>query len=89
MKLRTMLLLFVAIQPALVFLHIYRNNLSIRHNYTYQKRVALRDSLLRKKEQCNQKLCSLQNQQKIKKYAQNFLGMEKVKLRQIKKLDHA
>ena len=89
MRPRTILLLFVAIQPVLIFFHIYRNNLSIRHTYTYQKRVAQRDNLLRKKEQLTQQLCNLQNQQKIKEYAQNFLGMEKVKLRQIKKLDHA
>ena len=89
MRSKTMLLLFVAIQPIFVFFHIYKNNISIRYNYTYQKRIALRDKLLKNKEQFTQRLCQLQNKQKIKEYAQNFLGMEKVKLRQIKKLDHA
>ena len=89
MRSRTAFILFIAAQPIFIFLHIYKNNVFIRHTYAYQKKVARKNELLKKKEQLNQQLCQLENKQKIKEYAQNFLCMEKVKLNQIKKLDHA
>lgn len=90
MRPKVFFIVFIALQPLFIFLHIYRNNSFIRLNFAYQKNLSLKNNLMKKKEQLCQQLAQLQNKQEIKKYAQNFLGMEKItKLRKIKKLDHA
>lgn len=86
MKKRTFLVIFVTTNIVFIVLHIHKNTLIIKASYQKQRLEKEKAKLEAQKDTLNQQIHQLQNPSHIKKYAQEKLHMQKVKLHQIKKL---
>lgn len=83
-KQTTFIVTFVATNVLFIFLQIHKNGLFIKESFRQQKLAAHRSELEREKAQLTHQLCALKSHQKIKEFAHTELGMNPVKLTQIK-----
>lgn len=88
MKRNLFALLFVGTHIVFIILQIHRHTLYIQYSYQKQKNEKAYDNLLKEKEMLAYELHTLHNNETIKKYAQNDLGMMPTNLKQIKKVVH-
>ena len=86
MKRRSFLVLAIAINIALIFLQIYKYHCWIYQQYKRQEQECIIVQQQKKKANLIQELCALQDPRNIKEYAIKKLGMQKVRLAQIKRL---
>lgn len=86
MKRSTAIIIFIGTQLFLILLQIHKQSLVVRYSYTKQKYEQEKQELLNKKQELINSLYTLQNQQRIKEFATEKLGMKPVRLKQIKRL---
>jgi cell division protein FtsL len=79
--------IFVCTQVFLVFFQIHKHSKIIRLSYQKQKNEQKREELTHQIQALTQQLYRLKEQSSIKQFAQEQLGMKKIKISQIKKLD--
>ena len=79
---RFLTILFL-ITISLIFLKIYQHNLLIRLNYEKQRIENKKNELKRKKNELLVEYFKLKNQHRVKKLAQENLGLKPIKLSQI------
>ena len=87
MKRSLFISLFIGTNIFFVFLQIHRHSLFIKVSYEKQRQEKIKTELAQKKQNLIHELYSLKDRGAIKKFAEAELGMHKVKLNQIKKLN--
>ncbi len=88
MKRNVFALLFVGTHIIFIVLQIHRHTLYIKYSYQKQKNEKIYENLLKEQEMLTYELHTLHNNETIKKYAQNELGMMPTNLKHIKKVAH-
>jgi len=86
MKRRGFLIFALFLNIGFVFLHIYKYSCWAQETYHKQQQEKEKNRLLRKKETLSRELCMLKDPTYVKRYAMNKLGMQKIRLNQIKRL---
>lgn len=84
MKKKGLLITFICSQILMIFLYIHKESMYIKYTYEVQKLEKCKKDLILEKQNINQKIQLNQNKKEIKKFAQNNLGMKKIKFNQIK-----
>lgn len=80
--------IFIFTQLFFIFFYIYQNSYAIKLSYQKQKQEKQISTLRTKKQKLKQELIYLKDKDVIKKFAQEDLNLQLIKLNQIKKLDH-
>jgi len=88
MKRNLFALLFIGTHIIFIVLQIHRHTLYIQYSYQKQKNEKMYDNLLKQQEMLAYELHTLHNNETIKKYAQNELGMMPTNLKHIRKVTH-
>ena len=88
MKKLAFALIFIGTNLFFIFFHVYKNSKLTEFSFNKQRYEKERTKLQNKKELLTQQLQYLQNRSTIKQFAQNELGMEKIKLSTIKTIPH-
>jgi len=78
---------FIATHIFFIFFQIHKHSKVIHLSYNKQKGEQQKEQLTQQIQQLTQKLYGLKERSAIKKYAQQKMGMRKVRLSQVKKLD--
>ncbi len=86
-KNRLWLVLFVSTNLLFVLLQIYKQSIFVKRAYAQQRLEQQKKQLLKRKSQLTSELHVQQAHDKIKQFATERLGMSKVDLKQIKKLE--
>lgn len=87
MKKKLFIFLFIIVHLFFVFSQIHKQSYFIQLSYEQQKYKKLEIELIEKKQQLKYELQLAQNSNQIKKNAIQKLGMQKVPLNKIKKLE--
>lgn len=77
---------FLLLQLFLVFFEIHRQSQIIKFSYKNQKLTKYKSELLLKQQKLNQAISSEKKLSKIKEFAINNLGMQKIQLNKLKTL---
>ncbi len=80
------ILLFAAIQILIVILHISKQSLWVKISYTTQKYEHQLANIAQQKKIVLHQLYELKNPKEIKKYAQEHLGMQSIKMGTLKRI---
>lgn len=80
------LLSIIAIHISFIILQIYKHTQYITHTYRIQKSEQKKNTLMKKKQALMQQLYTLKDRDRIKKFACTMLGMQSVRIHQVKKL---
>jgi len=78
--------LFIITHVFFVFLQVHKHALFIKKSYKKQKNEKLLASLYKKKEQLSHQLYTLKEHNTLKKFAHETLGMDELRVNNIKKL---
>ncbi len=81
------LILFIAMQCLFIILHISKQSIWIKMSYTTQKYETAIKKLHEQKKELLHTLYELQNPKEIKRYAQEKLGMNPLKISAIKRIN--
>lgn len=84
MKAPITIALFLGANVILLFLHIHKTSVLVAESYRKQKNEHAKDDLVKKKDLLIQQLYTAKNHAAIKGFAMKKLGMEPVRLSQIK-----
>lgn len=84
MKVSLTVALFIGVNVMLLFLQIHKTSMLVAQSYRKQKNEHILDELAKQKQSLTQQLFSAKNHAAIKSYASKNLGMEPVRLSQIK-----
>ena len=84
MNRRTFILIFIACNILIVFLHIHNNTNITRQLYRKQRNEKTKEELLQKKAAAIRTLYAMKNPSSIKQFATEQLAMQKIALNQIK-----
>ena len=79
--------IFVTTHIFFIFFQIHKHSKIIRLSYQKQKSEQKREQLVQRVQELTQQLYALKEQSSIKQFAQEMLGMKKIKLSQIKKIE--
>ncbi len=79
--------IFVATHIFFIFFQIHKHSKIIRLSYQKQKSEQKREQLVQRVQELTQQLHALKEKSSIKKFAQETLGMQKIKLSQVKKIE--
>lgn len=79
--------IFLGTQVFLVFFQIHKHSKMIRLSYQKQKSEQRKEQLVQQVQSLTQQLYVLKEQSSVKQFAQEHLGMKKIKISQVKKLD--
>lgn len=83
------LLFFVGTNLLLILFQIYKNAIFVERAYAQQRLEREKKQLIKHKAQLISELHAQQAHDKIKQFAVTQLGMRKIELKQIKKLEQA
>jgi cell division protein FtsL len=83
------LVLFVGTNLLLILLQIYKNSIFVEKAYAQQRLEREKKQLIKHKSQLISELHAQQAHDKIKQFAVTQLGMRKIELKQIQKLEQA
>lgn len=86
MKKGLFIVLFLSLHVLFIFLQIFKYSAWAKETYKRQQLEKEKKNLLAKKESLLQQFCMLKDPVVVKKYAQNVLGMEPIRIQQIKQL---
>lgn len=81
--------IFVLVNLFFIFFLVFKNSRIVELTFSKQKREKEKIALIKHKEQIEQKLLLAQSRGAIKEYANNYLGMDRIKLKDIKQLPQA
>jgi len=84
MKPNVTIALVVGVNVILLFLHIHKSSVLVAESYRKQKNEHLKQELSKKKDMLTQSLYTAKNHTAIKNFATKKLGMEPIRLSQIK-----
>lgn len=79
--------IFVATHVFFIFFQIHKHSKIIRLSYQKQKSEQKQEQLTQTVQELTHQLYALKEKSSIKQFAQDMLGMKKIKLSQVKKLD--
>ena len=88
MKRTVFALVFIGTHIIFIVLQVHRHSLYIQYSYQKQKNEKLYENLIKEKEMLTYELHTLHNNDAIKQYAQNKLGMIPTNLQHIKRIAH-
>lgn len=86
MKRRSFILIVVLLNLSFVFLQIYKYSQWAQETYFKQQQEKKRGELVKKRELLLKELCMLKDPAAIKKHAAEKLGMQKVRINQVKSI---
>ncbi len=86
MSKKTFLFTVLGAQLLFVFLLIHKSSQFIKESYKKQKLEVIKNELAHTKEQYTNQLYALKNPTMIKKFAQEQLGMQPIKISQLKRI---
>lgn len=87
MKAKVTIALVIGVNVTLLFLHIHKSSVLVAESYRKQKNEHLKQELSKKKDTLTQNLYTAKNHTTIKNFATKKLGMEPIRLSQIKSYD--
>lgn len=88
MKTRLFLALFVCIQIFFIFFHLHKQSSLIELAYQKQKNETVLAELIEQRKQLTHELQTLKNPSLVKKFAQEELHMEPIKMSALKKVSY-
>lgn len=86
MKKKTILFIFIAGHLVFVFLKIHEQSRVVGLNYENQRLTKQKNELIAYKNGLEQKLCALRDLTAVKLFAQKKLGMQRIRIDQLKQL---
>jgi len=86
MKRHSFILLVIVLNLSFVFLQIYKYSQWAQETYFKQQQEKRKGELVKKRELLLKELCTLKDPVIIKKYAAEKLGMQKIRLNQVKSI---
>ncbi|MCA9770236.1 hypothetical protein KC460_02610 [Candidatus Dependentiae bacterium] len=89
MKQKTFITVFVGAHILFIFLQIHKHSQIVKNSYTKQKFEQEKTLLIKKKQALTHQLYAYKNKSAIKDFATKKLGMQPLRLSQIKTLTSA
>ena len=84
---KAFLFIFISVNLIFIFLQIYKHSVFVKLSYEQQRLEQEQENLAKKKIDLIEKLHTNQRHKPVKDFAQNKLKMQRIKLKQIKRLD--
>ncbi len=87
MKRRTFITTVILVNVGFLLLHIHKYNAITELSYTKQRHEKELNQLSKQEQTLQQELCELHDKKTVVRYAQKYLSMMPVTLKQIRKFD--
>jgi len=84
---KAFLFIFISVNLIFIFLQIYKHSVFVKLSYEQQRLEREQENLAKKKIDLIEKLHTNQRHKPVKDFAEDKLKMQRIKLKQIKRLD--